>query len=315
MQLKTIHNSITLLFLCGVSFLQAQEVDIKSGQASHLEGVTTSAQLKPSETLSEFARRLDVGYDEVLYANPYFDVSSATAGDTLVVPTSHLILKEPKSEVVVNLPERRLYYRSKNNSITSYPVGIGELGWSTPLGEMTIIGKRKNPSWFVPQSVWDKRQKEGITLPKIVSPGPDNPLGPRSMRLSNPSYLIHGTNNPEGIGKRSTAGCISMYPEDVIQLYKKTPVKTKVTVINEDVKWLLKDNKLCVEVHHPVDLVSAKGATVADHELALNEQQQKFNLLALEYNISNNEQLYWDIILEEKLGVPQCVHLAKKEHI
>ena len=73
-QLKTIHNSITLLFLCGVSFLQAQEVDIKSGQASHLEGVTTSAQLKPSETLSEFARRLDVGYDEVLYANPYFDV-------------------------------------------------------------------------------------------------------------------------------------------------------------------------------------------------------------------------------------------------
>jgi L,D-transpeptidase ErfK/SrfK len=66
-----------------------------------------------------------------------------------------------------------------------------------------------------------------------VPPGPDNPLGAHMMTLGWPSYLIHGTNKPYGVGLRSSHGCIRFYPEDIGELYDKIPVGTKVTVVNQ----------------------------------------------------------------------------------
>ena len=79
-----------------------------------------------------------------------------------------------------------------------------------------------------------KEHKEaGDPLPSKVPPGPDNPLGAHMMTLGWPSYLIHGTNKPYGVGLRSSHGCIRFYPEDIAELYDKIPVGTKVTVVNQ----------------------------------------------------------------------------------
>lgn len=284
----------------------ASSVDVSNGRSLSLLGKLQAGQIQVGETLSALARRYNVGYDEVVAANPHVDIHHMQAGDTLIIPSKHLLLAKPREGIVVNLPERRLYHYNQAEQVRSYPVGVGEIGWSTPLGVMTIIGKRKNPTWYVPNSVWLKNAEEGVTLPRVVQPGPDNPLGTRAMRLSQPSYLIHGTNAPTGIGKRSTAGCISLYPEDVVHLYNATPMETKVTVIDEDLKWAVIDHKLCVEVHEPLQHA---GDGVKEREVKRAVQHKKLMALASNYAIRPGDAVYWSQIQHETLGVPQCVWL------
>ena len=302
--------AIVLGYCSLVTTVWAASVDINNGRSLSILGKLRAGQLQLGETLSALARRYDVGYDEVVAANPHIDMQHMQAGDTLIIPSKHLLLAKPREGIVVNLPERRLYHYDSQRHVSTYPVGVGEIGWSTPLGVMTIIGKRENPTWYVPNSVWLKNAEEGVTLPRVVKPGPDNPLGSRAMRLSQPSYLIHGTNAPSGIGKRSTAGCISLYPEDVVRLYNKSPIDTKVTVIDEDVKWAIIDHKLCLELHEPLQHA---GDGVSEREAKRALQQKKIMALASNYTIRASDKAYWNQVRHETLGVPQCVWLEEGE--
>jgi L,D-transpeptidase ErfK/SrfK len=92
---------------------------------------------------------------------------------------------------------------------------------------------------------------EGDPLPARVPPGPDNPLGNRAMNLGWPSYLIHGTNKPAGVGIRASHGCIRMYPEDVVTLFDRVPVGTKVTVVNQPVVYRWQGDSLFVQSYPP----------------------------------------------------------------
>jgi L,D-transpeptidase ErfK/SrfK len=162
--------------------------------------------------------------------------------------------------VVVNLPEHRLYYFPKTKKgekpvVITYPVSIGKMDWSTPLGETRVISKQKHPSWYPPESVRKEHLANGDPLPKVVPAGPDNPLGDFAMRLAvgGGSYMLHGTNNPMAVGMAITHGCIRMYPEDVAALFPLVPVGTKVWLINDPVKVAYVDGELLLEAHPPVD--------------------------------------------------------------
>ncbi|MCK7510163.1 MAG: L,D-transpeptidase family protein [Desulfobacterales bacterium] len=109
--------------------------------------------------------------------------------------------------------------------VMTYPIGIGKVGWATPSGKTKIVSKRKDPWWTPPASVRKEHAAEGDPLPARVPPGPDNPLGNRAMNLGWPSYLIHGTNKPAGVGLRASHGCIRMYPEDVAQLFDRVAAR------------------------------------------------------------------------------------------
>jgi L,D-transpeptidase ErfK/SrfK len=139
---------------------------------------------------------------------------------------------------VINLAQLRVFYFPKvkegeSPTVITHPIGIGKVGWQTPEGTTKVTGKRTNPTWFPPASVRKEHKEAGDPLPSKVPPGPDNPLGAHMMTLGWPSYLIHGTNKPYGVGLRSSHGCIRFYPEDIAELYGKIPVGTKVTVINQ----------------------------------------------------------------------------------
>jgi L,D-transpeptidase ErfK/SrfK len=118
-------------------------------------------------------------------------------------------------------------------TVITHPIGIGKVGWQTPEGTTKVTGKRTNPTWVPPVSVRKEHKEAGDPLPAKVPPGPDNPLGAYAMTLGWPSYLIHGTNKPYGVGLRSSHGCMRFYPEDIGELYEKIPVGTKVTVVNQ----------------------------------------------------------------------------------
>lgn len=208
----------------------------------------------PGDTFSKIGRRYDVGYYSLVEANPGLNPSNIAADTPIIVPAQFILPPVVRKGIVVNLAELRLYYFPPNSrQVITYPVGIGREGWDTPLGMSYVGSKTKNPTWYVPDSIRNYRASEGVILPRIVPPGPNNPLGGYALRLANTTYLIHGTNDYTGVGRRSSSGCIRMLPEDVEQLFDEISPKTSIHTINAPYKlgWL--KDKLYLEAHLPLE--------------------------------------------------------------
>lgn len=195
-------------------------------------------QVQGEDTLSDIARRFNLGYEEIVRANPGVDPWLPGVGREIVLPTQFVLPNAPREGLVINLAQLRVFYFPKvkegePRKVITHPIGVGKVGWSTPEGTTKVTGKTKNPTWYPPASVRKEHKEAGDPLPAKVPPGPDNPLGAHMMRLGWPTYLIHGTNKPYGVGMRSSHGCIRFYPEDITELYDEIPVGTKVTVVNQ----------------------------------------------------------------------------------
>lgn len=195
------------------------------------------------DNLYEIARRHDIGIVELLAANPGVDPWTPPEGTKLTLTTVHL-LPPVREGIVLNLSELRLFYFTKNGDVMTFPIGIGREGWQTPLGVTTVVRKRQNPSWVPPASI----REENPDLPDMIPPGPDNPLGSYALYLGWERLLIHGTNRPYGIGKRSSHGCVRLYPEDIERLFDAVAVDTKVTVIDTPYKLGWHHDRLFLEV-------------------------------------------------------------------
>lgn len=190
------------------------------------------------DTLSDVARRFNLGYDEIVRANPGVDPWLPGVGREIVLPTQFVLPDAPREGVVINLAQLRVFYfpkakKGEPRQVITHPIGIGKVGWETPVGTTKVTAKVKNPTWYPPASVRKEHREAGDPLPAKVPPGPDNPLGAHMMRLGWPSYLMHGTNKPYGVGLRSSHGCIRFYPEDIAELFDKIPIGAQVTVVNQ----------------------------------------------------------------------------------
>jgi L,D-transpeptidase ErfK/SrfK len=115
------------------------------------------------------------------------------------------------------------------------------------------VAKAENPSWWVPASVRREHAEMGDPLPSVVPPGPDNPLGTRVLKLEMPGYLIHGTNQPYGVGMRVSHGCVRLYPENIEYLYSLVDIGETVTIVNEPYQLGRKDGVLFFEGHSPLE--------------------------------------------------------------
>ncbi len=246
-------------------------------------------EVRPDETLLDIGRRHGVGYEEMQRANPGVSMWVPDPGTKVVVPTRHILPSGPREGLVLNVAEMRLYYyppaaKGQPRTVETYPVSIGRMDWRTPLGVTRVVAKQKNPPWYPPQSVKLEAKAEGRVVPDVVPPGPDNPLGTRVLRLGIPAYLIHGTNNPWGIGMRVTHGCVRMYPEDIESLYERVPVNTPVRIVNEPVKAGWFAGELYLEAHPLLeedredDDAQLLREAVARIAQALGERQHRVDL-------------------------------------
>lgn len=232
----------------GLSFKLPKSDNILVGEAQ----VT---QVKSGEDFSDVAMRFDVGYYEILEANPGIDPDHPPLNTVLIIPTQYILPSELKTNtIVINLAEMRLYYQPKSeNRVYIFPVGIGKEDWETPIGERVVVRKVKNPRWVVPESIYKFRKDIGDKVEKVMPPGPDNPMGKYALFLSGAGYLrIHGTNLPASIGRRTSASCIRLYEYDIEDLYHLVDVGTKVVIINKPYKAALIGKKLYLEAHKPL---------------------------------------------------------------
>ena len=224
---------------------------------SRLIGELEDYFIQQDEYLELVGKHTQIGFLALLEANPGVDPYLPKPGTRLTLPTQMLLPDVPREGIVINLPELRLYYFPKGKQeVIVLPIGIGDIGRETPEMTTTIIEKTPDPSW-VPGPMVRKSwlEQQGITLPAVVPPGPDNPLGKFAMRLGygKRDYLIHGTNKDFGVGLRVSAGCIRLRPDDIESLFKIVPIGTQVRVINQPVKVAIElDGRRWLEVHSPL---------------------------------------------------------------
>ncbi len=269
---------------------------------NNLVGQIQSVTARHEDTLLDFARRFDMGFNELVAANPAVDAWVPGEGTRVQIPSAFILPQPPWRGIVINLVEMRLYYfptpkPGEHGVVMTYPIGIGREGWSTPLGEFSVVDKIKSPSWTAPISIVRERAAEGVTIRRTIPPGPDNPLGEFALMLSEPGYLIHGTNRPAGIGMRVSHGCIRLYPEDINALFARVPRKTPVRIENESYKVGFKDGVLFLEAHAP---------------LSEQQNQQGINMTSVVAQVvrASTRQLLntdWDRIIEvanQHSGVP-----------
>jgi L,D-transpeptidase ErfK/SrfK len=230
--------------------MHRSEVDPGSDIVGHVQKTIVGKD----DTLPDIARRFDVGYEEMLLANPGVDPWLPGVGREVIVPTEFVLPAAPHEGLVVNVAAMRVYYypphkKGEPQTVFTHPIGIGKVGWKTPEGTTKIVSRQKDPIWVVPKSVRDEHAKDGDMLPAQVPPGPDNPLGAYEFRLEWPSYLLHGTNKPYGVGMRSSHGCMRMYPEDIAVFFDLLPIGTKVTVVNQPYVFGWRDGTLYLQAY------------------------------------------------------------------
>lgn len=225
------------------------------------QGVVGAPQIvftADGDTFSDLAREYGLGYDELVAANPGIDPWLPAPDTPVLLPTQYVLPAAPRRGIVLNIAAKRLFYYpavadGEPQPVLTFPIGIGRVGWETPLGSGKVIAKATDPAWYVPQSVREEHAAEGDPLPAVVPPGPDNPLGRHVLKLDMPGYLIHGTNQPYGVGMRVSHGCVRLYPENIETLYSLADLDTPVTILNQPYLVGRHGGQVYFESHRPLE--------------------------------------------------------------
>lgn len=226
---------IALLLLSGTAHAKDESPSI---------GTLKTTTIQKDELMMDVAEKYQVGYAELLAANPEIDPWLPRTGTKVIIPDWHLLPNSVHEGLVLNTGELRVYYFPPNGGKPlTFPIGIGREGLNTPMGTTTIVDKKKAPQW----RPTPRMRQENPELPEVVQPGKDNPLGAYALYFGWPSYRIHGTDKPKAIGRRASSGCVRMYEEHITWMYKNVPVGTKVTSINQPVKMAWINNDLYIE--------------------------------------------------------------------
>lgn len=193
-----------------------------------------------------------MGYQALLLANPGVDPWVPKPGTQIIIPKKILISPEfilnQDRYIIINLPEMRLYHFERGK-FQVFPIGVGDKEKLAPTGKYLIIRKKEKPTWYPPKSI----REEDPSLPEIVPPGPDNPMGDYALYLDRKLYAIHGTNRPYSIGRRTTHGCFRLYPEDIEYIFKKVPLKTPVYVIYEPYKIAIEKDFIYIQAFPDIE--------------------------------------------------------------
>ncbi len=221
---------------------------IEGDLAGKLEFFTTRYE----DTFADIGSRVAMGYLELVKANPGIDPWLPGDGTSIVLPRRYIVPDARREGIVINLAEYRLYYFT-DQGVQVYPVGVGTEDNPSPLTDAKVTMPLESPAWYPPASIRAEYERTGDFLPKVIPPGPENPLGTHALLLSEKGYLIHGTNKKFGVGMAVSHGCFRMYNEDISRFVYQVPKGTPVQVVREPVKVGMSRGEVWLEVHRPAE--------------------------------------------------------------
>lgn len=280
--------SLASLFLAGPAL--ALELPLPP-PGEDIVGQIQVIKARYEDTFADLGTANDLGYLEMVAANPGVDPWLPGTDTEVILPTRFILPPGPREGIVINLAEYRMYYFPKGGQVVhTYPLGIGREGWGSPITRTSIIAKTPNPGWTPPASIRAEHAADGDPLPAYVPPGPDNPLGPFKFSLGTPGYLIHGSNKKFGIGMRVSHGCFRMLNHNVLELAKMAPVGTPVRIIDEPYKFGRSGGKIYLEAHQP--LTDENESSQVDKHTAV------INALLKNEQFASNMRLDWEMVRE-----------------
>ena len=259
--------------------------DARSSRLVGSKGVYSVAKF---DTIRLVAAKLGVTQRHLRDMNNLDAKASLKIGQKLAYNNRKIIPQQIKDGIIVNIPDRTLYYFQRGALVTSLPVALGSVVknekyvWQTPVGKFKITAKIKDPTWTVPSSIQTQMEEQGKEVVVTVPPGPENPLGKYAIRTSIPGILIHSTTRPSSIYSFSSHGCIRLSPDQMEAFYSRIKVNTRGEIIYKPVKLVVTENgRVFLEVHHDaynrsVNLVSEARQMVEKQHLSNAVDWEKF---------------------------------------
>ena len=190
-------------------------------------------------------------------------------GKKLIIDNRHIVPEAREDGLLINLPQRMLYYFRDWELVAAYPVGLGKPSWPTPAGSFTVTSKAVNKAWRVPKSIQEEMRREGQVVKTEVPPGPDNPLGKHWLGLSLTSIGIHGTIAPASIYLFQSHGCIRLHPDDIEALFDQNDPGATGSIIYAPLLLTESDGRIFLEAHR--DIYNESDVTLAALEQLAND--------------------------------------------
>jgi len=208
------------------------------------------------DTLRLVAAKLGVSRYYLARVNSLDLKAPLQVGQKLKFNNRKIIPQRMTNGIVINIPDRTLYFFKQGRLLISLPVALGvpkkseKYDWKTPTGRFKILAKQKDPTWHVPPSIQSEMEEEGKDVITSIAPGPQNPLGKYAIRTSIPGIMIHSTTKPGSIYSFSSHGCIRVYPEHMEGFFKEIKVNTPGEIIYRPVKLAVTESgRIFMEVH------------------------------------------------------------------
>ncbi|MBI5639339.1 MAG: L,D-transpeptidase family protein [Nitrospirae bacterium] len=219
-------------------------------------GGETVYTVNKGETIELVGARTGVNWWKITKDNNIDSKKRIKSGQQLKVNTRKIVPFAVESGIIINIPERTLYYFKNNQLIRSFPVGMGQLtsktkvSWKTPIGKFKVIAKEKNPTWYVPPSIQEEMEIEGKEVITSMPPGPDNPLGRYALKTSMQGIMIHETIKPTSVNRYRSHGCIRVLPENMEKFFEEVELNVSGELIYMPVKAAVSDKgRVFLEVH------------------------------------------------------------------
>jgi lipoprotein-anchoring transpeptidase ErfK/SrfK len=224
-----------------------------------LVGTASSYSVVKGDTIRLIAAKLGVNHRYLIKVNKLDDKAYLKIGQKLLYNNRKIVPQRMNNGIVVNIPDRTLYYFRKGKLTISLPVALGvaikseKYDWKTPTGKFKITAKMKDPTWNVPPSIQSEMEDQGKEVITKILPGASNPLGKFAIKTSIPGILIHSTTKPWSIYSFASHGCIRVYPEQMEEFYKEVRVNTPGEIIYKPVKLAVtEEGRIFLEVHRDV---------------------------------------------------------------
>jgi len=253
-----------------------------SGQALAIDmiiGGDVSHTVAKGDNLYRLGAKYGVFWKNIARDNGLNEKEPLTEGAILKLNTRKIVPRIVDNGIIVNIPDRTLYF-FQEKQLLALPVGLGAIfeneysSWKTPEGKFRITGKRKDPTWYVPESIQIEYALKGKPVEESVPPGPKNPLGRYAIKTSLPAVLIHETIWPGSVYRYMSHGCIRMLREHIERLFPLVEINMQGEIIYEPVKIArTADGRTYLEVRtdvykkhrslkeHVARLLQARGVT------------------------------------------------------
>ena len=257
-----------------------------------------------ADTVRLVAAKLGVTQQHLRSMNHLDAKASLQIGQRLTYNNRKIVPQQVANGIIINIPDRTLYYFQRGALLTSLPVALGSATknekyvWQTPVGKFKITAKLKDPTWTVPKTIQSEMEDQGKDVITSIPPGPENPLGKYAIKTSIPGILIHSTTRPGSIYSFSSHGCIRVSPNQMETFFPQIKVNTGGEIIYKPVKLAVTDNgRVFLEVHHDV---YNKSANLVEEARQMVEQKKLTKVV---------DWVKFKSVLKQKSGVAEDISL------